>query len=230
MSEPRVHVEAVDLFKHYELERVRIDVLRGVSLTVNHGETVSITGASGAGKSTLLQLLGGLDQPSAGRVHLEGRDLYAMSAGARTEVRATRVGFVFQAYHLLPELGVLENVMLPALSRRGALQRMAQLRERARGLLAQVGLARREHHRPVELSGGEQQRAALARALMNEPDLVLADEPTGNLDSATGQQVLDYLFALTRERGHTLVMVTHNEAVARLCQRQLHLRDGRLAD
>jgi predicted ABC-type transport system involved in lysophospholipase L1 biosynthesis ATPase subunit len=230
MSEPRVHVEAVDLHKHYELERVRIDVLRGVSLRVCHGETVSITGASGAGKSTLLQLLGGLDRPSGGRVELDGRDLYALSAAARTEVRATQVGFVFQAYHLLPELDVLENVMLPSLSRRGALQRMARLRERARGLLAQVGLAQREHHRPVELSGGEQQRAALARALMNEPELVLADEPTGNLDSATGQQVLDYLFALTRERGHTLVMVTHNEAVARLCQRQLHLLDGRLAD
>lgn len=230
MNEPRVHLEGVELYKHYELERVRIEVLRGVSLSVNRGETLSITGASGAGKSTLLQLLGGLDRPSGGRVALDGRDLYAMSPAARTEVRATRVGFVFQAYHLLPELDVLENVLLPALSRRGALQRMSPLRERARGLLERVGLSHRERHRPVELSGGEQQRAALARALMNEPELVLADEPTGNLDSTTGQQVLDYLFALTRERGHTLVMVTHNEAVARLCRRQLHLRDGRLAD
>lgn len=230
MNEPLNHLEAVDLHKHYELERVRIDVLRGVSLTVRRGETVSITGASGAGKSTLLQLLGGLDRPSAGQVRLDGRDVYALSPSARTEMRATQVGFVFQAYHLLPELDVLENVLLPSLSRPGARGRMPALREQARDLLARVGLGSRERHRPVELSGGEQQRAALARALVNEPDLVLADEPTGNLDSATGRQVLDYLFALTSERGHTLVMVTHNEAVAALCRRQLHLRDGRLAD
>lgn len=230
MSEPAVHVAASDLTKRYVLERVTIDVLRGVSLAVNRGETLSITGASGAGKSTLLHILGGLDRPTGGAVQLEGRDLYRLSAAARTEIRATRVGFVFQAYHLLPELDVLDNVLLPALSRTGALGRMASLRERAKGLLDRVGLSHRGAHRPVELSGGEQQRAALARALMNDPTLLLADEPTGNLDSATGQQVLDYLFALTRERGHTLIMVTHNEAVAGLCRRQLHLRDGRLAD
>lgn len=230
MNEPAFHLDAAGLCKRYALERVTIDVLKGVSLQVRHGESVAITGASGAGKSTLLHTLGGLDRPTGGSVHLDGIDLYAQPPAVRTEIRATRIGFVFQAYHLLPELDVLDNVLLPALSRSGALGRMAALQARARDLLNRVGLSARERHRPVELSGGEQQRVALARALMNNPSLVLADEPTGNLDSATGQQVLDYLFALTRERGHTLILVTHNDAVAGLCHRQVHLRDGRLAD
>ncbi len=229
MSDPApILLEARRASKQYRLERVTIDVLREVSLSVRKGERVSIMGASGAGKSTLLHLLGGLDRPTQGQILLEGRDLYAMSAGRRTEVRATRMGFVFQAYHLLPELDLVENVLLPALSRSGALRHLATLRERALGLLDRVGLKDRARHRPLELSGGEQQRAALARALMNHPDVLLADEPTGNLDSHTGQQVLDYLFALVQESGHTLILVTHNEAVAGLCSRQLVLRDGQL--
>ncbi|HMP77626.1 MAG TPA: ABC transporter ATP-binding protein [Kiritimatiellia bacterium] len=230
MSEPTIQFSAENLHKTYDLERVRIPVLRGVSLDVRHGERLAITGASGAGKSTLLHVLGGLDRPNEGTVRYEGTDLYSMSPSARTEFRATRVGFVFQAYHLLPELDVLENVMLPALSRPGALQRMPELRERAARLLDRVGLSHRLNHRPVEVSGGEQQRAALARALMNEPAVLLADEPTGNLDSATGQQVLDYLFALAQENRRTLVLVTHNAEVAGLCDRRLHLRDGLLRD
>lgn len=222
-------VEVRQASKQYQLERIKVEVLRDVSLAVRKGERVSIMGASGAGKSTLLHLLGGLDRPTTGQVLFEGRDLYELSAARRTEMRATRVGFVFQAYHLLPELDLVDNVLLPALSRPGALRRMDALRERALGLLDRVGLKARGGHRPLELSGGEQQRAALARALMNEPDLLLADEPTGNLDSATGRQVLDYLFALVQESGHTLILVTHNEAVAALCGRQLVLRDGRLA-
>ncbi len=222
-------VEVRQASKKYQLERITVDVLREVTLSVRKGERVSIMGASGAGKSTLLHLLGGLDRPTTGQVLFEGRDLYEMSAARRTEMRATRVGFVFQAYHLLPELDLVDNVMLPALSRPGALRRMDALRERALGLLDRVGLKARGNHRPLELSGGEQQRAALARALMNAPDLLLADEPTGNLDSATGRQVLDYLFALVQESGHTLILVTHNDAVAALCGRQLVLRDGRLA-
>ena len=229
-SESIILVEARGIRKHYQLERVQVDVLRDVTLSVRKGERVSIMGASGAGKSTLLHLLGGLDRPTGGQVLLDGMDLYALSAGRRTEIRATRMGFVFQSYHLLPELDLVDNVMLPALSRRGALRRMDALRERALGLLDRVGLKARAAHRPLELSGGEQQRAALARALMNDPDLLLADEPTGNLDSNTGRQVLDYLFALVRESGHTLILVTHNDAVAALCDRQLVLRDGRLAD
>ena len=221
-----VLIEVRQAAKQYRLERIAIDVLRDVSLTVRKGERGSIMGASGAGKSTLLHLLGGLDRPTKGQVLFEGRDLYGLSSGNRTEVRATRIGFVFQSYHLLPELDLVDNVLLPALSRPGALRRMEELRARAIGLLDRVGLKARAAHRPLELSGGEQQRAALARALMNNPELILADEPTGNLDSHTGQQVLDYLFALVRESGHTLILVTHNDAVAALCDRQLVLRDG----
>ena len=154
--------------------------------------------------------------------------MYRAAERRRTELRALQFGFVFQAYHLLPELGVVDNVMLPAMSRRGSVGRSDKLRQRAVDLLGLVGLGHRVGHRPYELSGGEQQRAALARALMNEPEVVLADEPTGNLDSKTGQVVLDYLFDLTRSRGHTLILVTHNEAVAKLCGRTLSLRDGKL--
>ena len=213
------------LSKTYMLGQAAIPVLRDVSLAVRAGEVISIIGASGSGKSTLLHILGALDQPSGGTVRFQGRDLYALSAAQRTVVRARKIGFVFQFYHLLPELDVLENVMLPALSRNGA---PAGMRDRAQSLLEAVGLAGRANHLPMELSGGEQQRAALARALMNQPDLVLADEPTGNLDSVTGSQVLEFLFALTRGQRRTLVLVTHNIAVARLCDRVLELKDGRL--
>jgi predicted ABC-type transport system involved in lysophospholipase L1 biosynthesis ATPase subunit len=226
MSEVLVQIAATNVHKTYVLERVRIPVLRGVSLEVRRGERLAIIGASGAGKSTLLHVLGGLDCPNEGSVRFEQTDVYALSAAARSEFRATRIGFVFQAYHLLPELDVLENVMLPALSRPGAWARMPALRERAKELLDRVGLSHRLRHRPVEVSGGEQQRAAIARALMNDPAALLADEPTGNLDSTTGRQVLDCLFALTAERAHTLVLVTHNEDIAALCDRRLCLRDG----
>jgi putative ABC transport system ATP-binding protein len=219
-------IETQSVTKNYELESAQIVVLRGVSLSVNAGETVSIMGASGSGKSTLLHLLGGLDRPTAGDVFFEGVNLRSVSNARRTELRATAIGFVFQSYHLLHELDIVENIMLPAMSRPKALIRREQIQKRALSLLDSVGLSPRAKHRPLELSGGEQQRAALARALMNEPRLLLADEPTGNLDSKTGDQVLDYLFALTRERGHTLVLVTHNQAVAERCQRRLVLRDG----
>lgn len=213
------------LGKTYMLGKAAIPVLRDVSLKVRAGEVISIIGASGSGKSTLLHILGALDQPSAGTVRFQGNDLYALSAAQRTVVRARKIGFVFQFYHLLPELDMLENVMLPALSGNGA---PTGMRNRAQSLLEAVGLADRANHLPMELSGGEQQRAALARALMNQPDLVLADEPTGNLDSVTGGQVLDFLFALTRGEQRTLILVTHNIAVARLCDRVLELKDGRL--
>ena len=242
------------LGKTYMLGRAAIPVLRDVSLAVHAGEVISIIGASGSGKSTLLHILGALDQPSGGTVRFQGRDLYALSAAQRTVVRARHIGFMFQFYHLLPELDVLENVMLPALSttsplwgkwplasrsasgasgaapRRGDAENGAPagMRDRAQSLLEAVGLAGRANHLPMELSGGEQQRAALARALMNHPDLVLADEPTGNLDSVTGSQVLEFLFALTRGQRRTLILVTHNIAVARLCDRVLELKDGRL--
>ncbi|MFH0878854.1 MAG: ABC transporter ATP-binding protein [Lentisphaerota bacterium] len=222
-------LEAVGIEKTYKIDSTTIPVLRGVSFTVEAGKTMSITGASGAGKSTLLHILGGLDQPSNGKVLFAGMDLYSLSGSKRADIRARRVGFVFQSYHLLPELDIQENVMLPAMSQWGALRSISRHRQRALELLECVGLGQRAGHRPAELSGGEQQRAALARSLMNEPEIVFADEPTGNLDSQTGQQVLEYLFKLTRDRGHTLIVVTHNDAVARLCDRQMVLKDGCLA-
>ncbi len=222
-------LEAQNLERRFSLNGLVLEVLRGVTLAVREGETAAITGASGSGKTTLLHVLGGLDQPTAGRVLYRGQDLYALSGARRAEFRARRVGFVFQAYHLLPELSVLDNVLLPARSGFGP-GRPAALRSRARDLLEQVGLAERATHRPNELSGGEQQRVALARALMNDPELLLADEPTGNLDSQTGAQVLERLFALSSAGKRTLLLVTHNEELAQQCQRRFHLVDGRLQE
>jgi predicted ABC-type transport system involved in lysophospholipase L1 biosynthesis ATPase subunit len=222
-------LEARELHRSFAMGRREVRVLQGVSLRVRAGEALCVMGASGAGKSTLLHILGGLDRPTRGAVVLQGLDLYALAPGARSEIRARRLGFVFQAYHLLPELDLAENVALPAMSRWGATRRSAEHRARATGLLDRVGLRDRAAHRPTELSGGEQQRAALARALMNDPEIVFADEPTGNLDSDTGAQVLDSLFELVRERRHTLVLVTHNQEVARRCDRVLLLKDGVLA-
>ncbi len=234
-------LRAVRLSKSYPLGKTIVQVLKNVQLEVQTGETVAIVGASGAGKSTLLHVLGGLDQPSGGAVFFKDDDLYALSSSKRTLVRARQIGFVFQFYHLLPELDVLENVLLPTMIRtadpiRRGRQWLTQAgpsraelaRTRALELLKIVGLDHRADHLPMELSGGEQQRVALVRALMNQPDLLLADEPTGNLDSVTGAQVLDALFDLTRVSGYTLIMVTHNEAVARRCGRTLQLIDGRL--
>ena len=220
-------IETIDVRRAFVMGSRTLEVLRGVSLVVAEGESLAISGISGAGKSTLLHVMGGLDRPTAGRVLYRGRDLYAVGDRERSAVRAQKIGFVFQAYHLLPELTVLENVLLPGLSAYGAFLRGPRLRERAAMLLGRVGLSARALHRPNELSGGEQQRVAIARALMNGPELLLADEPTGNLDSRTGEDVLHYLFELAREEGLTLVMVTHNEAVAARCGRHVELRDGR---
>ncbi len=226
ISEPII--EALDARKTYGLGAVEVTVLRGVTLKVLRGEALAIVGASGAGKSTLLNVLGALDAPTGGTVRFEGRDLYARPPRVRADLRATRIGFVFQSFHLLPELDLVENIFLPALSRPGAWRRRAELRRRAMELIEAVGIADRVRHRPDELSGGEQQRAALARALMNGPDLILADEPTGNLDSESGARVLDLLFRLVREQNRTLVIVTHNREVAARCDRTLILRDGRI--
>lgn len=221
---PGIHAENVS--KVYQLERVRIDVLRDVTLNVKPGETVSIMGASGAGKSTLLHTLGGLDLPTGGKVFLDGENIYTASASRRNQLRALSFGFVFQAFHLLPELDVLDNITLPAMSQRGALKHEKELADRGRYLLKSVGLGHRMDHRPLELSGGEQQRAAIARALMNKPRFVMADEPTGNLDSVTGQLVLDTLFELIAGENASLVIVTHNVEVAMRCQTRLLLKDG----
>ena len=218
---------ASGLRKNYTLGSQEVEVLRGIDVRVRRGEALVIVGASGAGKSTLLHLLGGLDAPSAGDVSLDGASLFGMSNAARTKLRNERLGFVFQSYNLLPELDALENVCLPALLQSRTRDGMA---ERGTELLKAVGLGGRMEHRPAELSGGEQQRVAIARALMNRPSLVLADEPTGNLDSKTGESILDLLWRLREDSGMTLVMVTHDQHIATRGERVLEIADGRILE
>lgn len=223
-------LEARNLVKSYRLPgQEPIAVLRGVSFAVEPGERVAIVGRSGAGKTTLLNLLGGLDRPDSGDVLLGGEPLFSGFGAARrrARLRATRLGFVFQSYHLMPELDIVENVMLPTMSGFSRLSRVAA-RERALTLLGSVGLADRAAHLPAELSGGEQQRVALARALMCDPELILADEPTGNLDRLTGSEVMDLLFKLSRSASLALVMVTHSPEAAATCSRVLRLDAGTL--
>lgn len=222
-------LEASGLYKAYTLPHKRVEVLKGASIRVAKGERVAIVGRSGAGKTTLLHVLGGLDRPEAGTVSVGGYPLYGISSRVRTAVRAAQIGFVFQSYHLLPEMDVTENVMLPAMTGVRRLSR-GQMRQRALSLLEQVGLGDRVSHMPLELSGGEQQRVALARALINEPALILADEPTGNLDRMTGGQILELLFGLSCGKELALVMVTHSAESAALCDRILELRDGLLEE
>ncbi len=228
MSEPLIRAE--NLHKSYQLGRFRLDVLRGVSLTVRPGEFLAITGSSGSGKSTLLHLLGALDRPNDGRVFLDGTDVSALSQARRDRLRNRGVGFVFQFYHLLPELNVLENVLIPQMIGHGLagwLRQRSTLRCEAAELLQRVGLGERARHKPAELSGGERQRVAIARALINHPRVVLADEPTGNLDRRTGHQILD-LFTQLNRAGQTIVMVTHDPHVAARAHRTLEMVDGRL--
>lgn len=220
-------LEAKNLIKTYRLPHKQVSVLQGAQISVREGERVAVVGRSGAGKSTLLHVLGGLDRPDSGEVMIDGMSLYAMSRRKRTAIRAARIGFVFQSYHLLPEMDVTENVMLPAMT--GVLKiNRREMRARALELLARVGLSDRVSHMPMELSGGEQQRVALARALINNPALVLADEPTGNLDSKTGSQVMGLLFELSSVNKSALVMVTHSMQSAALCDRILEIQDGLL--
>jgi ABC-type lipoprotein export system ATPase subunit len=216
-------LEARNLHKRYELGQRSLEVLRGVSLQIARGDFLALRGASGAGKSTLLHLLGGLDSPNEGEVWFMERNLATMPNMSAARLRNTKVGFVFQAYHLLPELDALENVCLPA-----RMARIAAPAAEARGreLLARVGLKERMEHRPNELSGGEQQRVAIARALINAPELVLADEPTGNLDSQTGGEIMDLLCELRAEHKTTLVIATHDGAVAARAPKVLQLADG----
>jgi len=216
-------IAARGLRKTYALGRRSLEVLCGVDLTVNRGEFLALRGTSGAGKSTLLHLLGGLDTPNAGEIHFAGRNLGALSNSAMAEFRNRSVGFIFQSYHLLPELDALENVCLPA---RMARVNVESCVPRARQLLERVGLKDRMDHKPYELSGGEQQRVAIARALINEPALILADEPTGNLDSHTGEDIINLLCAIQQERQATLVVATHDAKVAARAPRVTRLVDG----
>ena len=204
----------------------RVDILRGIDLTVERGEYVAIMGASGSGKSTLLGLLAGLDNPSAGSIKLDGEEIAGLGEDRLSELRGRKIGFVFQSYQLIPTLTAEENVLLPA-ELAGELGSDAY--ERARSLLDTVGLRERREHYPVQLSGGEQQRVALARAFMRRPPLLLADEPTGNLDSKNGEQVLELLLSLNRQEGATLVLVTHDHELAGCASRILTMRDGLIA-
>jgi lipoprotein-releasing system ATP-binding protein len=217
---------AQNLHKAYTMGKRSLEVLRGIDLIVQRGEFVALRGASGAGKSTLLHLLGGLDLPNQGEILFDGVNLRKLPARALAQLRNSRVGFIFQAYHLLPELSAIENVTLPA---RMARLPVAAAEPRARELLERVGLAQRIHHRPYELSGGEQQRVAIARALINQPDLILADEPTGNLDSHTGEEIIQLLHDLLAERRATLVIATHDAKIAARAPRVIELADGQLA-
>ncbi len=200
-------------------------ILHEIGFEVMPGEAVAIVGASGSGKSTLLSLLAGLDLPTAGQVWLDGNDLFALDEDARAALRARLLGFVFQSFHLLPSFNAVENVMLPL-----ELAGDTGARSRAFEILQRVGLAERATHYPKHLSGGEQQRVALARAFVTAPRLLLADEPTGNLDAATGAAVIDLIFELNRERGTTLVLVTHDDAIAQRCGNRLRLAAGRLVE
>jgi len=222
--------------KTYRLGKVEVPVLRGVDLEIAEGEWVAVLGASGSGKSTLLHLMGGLDTPDVGSIAYRGRDLSTMSGGELDRYRSRNVGFVFQAYHLLPELNVLGNVLLGAMVRHGRvgyMSRQGEAKKRARELLDTMGLSHRLNHRPAELSGGERQRVAIARSLVNSPDLLLADEPTGNLDNKTGDAILDALTAAKSSSetggGQTMVMVTHDEAIAARADRIVRLVDGVVA-
>ncbi len=218
-------IEAVDVTRVHALRGHSVEALRGVSLEVRSGEHVAVTGPSGSGKSTLLTLLGGLERPTSGDVRVQGRSLAALDDRQLTRLRLEQVGFVFQRFHLLPVLTARENVELPMAEMRVS---STERRQRAEELLAYVGLAARSGHRPTELSGGEMQRVAIARALANRPAILLADEPTGELDAATGRAILD-LFQRLNDDGMTMVVVTHDERLAERAQRVVRMLDGRIA-
>jgi predicted ABC-type transport system involved in lysophospholipase L1 biosynthesis ATPase subunit len=215
-------LQARDLYRWFRIASRRIEVLRGISLDVNHGEALFLRGASGAGKTTLLYTLAGLERPESGTVIFEEQQLYSGSEREQVKLRNRHIGFVFQSYFLLPELTALENVMVPSMIGR------ATDRARAEEALSEVGLQDRMHHLPSELSGGEQQRVAISRALIRDPAIIFADEPTGNLDSKTGAAIMDLLLALVREKHKTLIVVTHDAQLASRGDRHLEIRDGKL--
>ncbi len=227
------HIAAVDLSKSYWKGRIEVPVLRGVDLEVERGELVAVVGASGSGKSTLLHILGLLDAPDSGSVQVDGQRIDDRPERQRDTMRNQLFGFIFQFYHLLPELTALENVMMPHLIRLGIWsygKERVKIRREARDLLERVGLGHRLNHRPAELSGGEMQRAAIARALAGRPAILLADEPTGNLDAASGQGVLELLRDLNRERELTMMLVTHDQQIAQHADRVVRLAEGRIEE
>ena len=220
-----LEISAVE--KHYDHPAGQVHVLKGIDLKIVQGEVVAIVGPSGAGKSTLLHILGGLDVPVSGEVVFEGENIYKQSEVKRAQIRNLKMGFIFQFYHLLPEFTALENVILPALVDKNV-GSMDSVKAKAVLLLDRVGLNQRYEHKPHELSGGEQQRVAIARALINEPKVIFCDEPTGNLDSESGRGVIDLLMELNQKNKQTLVIVTHDEQIAKRSHRVVKMRDGKL--
>ena len=216
-------IKVTDLRKSFSMGSHELPVIKGVDLEIHRGEFIAIVGASGAGKSTLLHIIGTLDRPTSGTVTFDGQDLFELSDTQQAEFRNRRVGFVFQFHHLLPEFTALENACMPALVQR---RDQATVEADAQALLTEVGLASRMHHKPGELSGGEQQRVAMARALMQKPDVVLADEPTGNLDTHTGDSLFALMRELNRSRRTTFIIVTHNDKLSAQCDRIVHMQDG----
>ncbi len=218
-------IEAVDLHRSYKIGKDRVvDVLRGLSLEVAKGEQLFLTGPSGAGKTTLMYTLAGLERPEQGQVIIDAQDIYAIGRKPLAKLRNEKIGYIFQNYHLLPELTAVENAALPGMI--GGNDRLAAARE----ALVRVGLEHRLDHLPAELSGGEQQRVAIARAIVNDPDIIFADEPTGNLDSRNGAEIIDLLFGLAEEKKRTLVVVTHDQELANQGQRTLVIKDGVIVD
>lgn len=219
------YIEIKALYKAFGKGESRVEVLKGIELEISKGEMVAVVGASGAGKSTMMHIVGGLEIPTSGEVFYAGTSLYSMNDKMLSAFRNREIGFVFQSHHLLPEFSALENVMMPALVARIPRE---EAREKASKILSRVGLANRTTHKPGELSGGEQQRVAISRGLVMNPNVLLADEPTGNLDSETGDEIFSLLSELNREMGITIVMVTHNEKLASGMGRQVTVRDGRI--
>jgi lipoprotein-releasing system ATP-binding protein len=216
-------IRITDLHKSFIMGSQELTVLKGIDLEIPRGQMVAIVGASGAGKSTMLHIMGMLDRPTKGTVYFDNQDLFQMSEAQQAEFRNRRIGFVFQFHHLLPEFTALENACMPALIQRRPIE---EIEQEATTLLQEVGLGQRLHHKPGELSGGEQQRVAVARALLQKPDLVLADEPTGNLDTHTGESLFGLLRDLNRTRKTTFVIVTHNDKLSAQSDRIIHMQDG----
>lgn len=220
-------IETTNLFKTFKLGTLDVEVLKDINVTIDKGEFVSIMGPSGSGKSTLLYLIGGLDKPSAGSIRIKGKELSVMKDKEQSIMRRRDIGFVFQFYNLIPNLNVEENVMLPVLLDG---KKMKEHRDRLDEILEIVGLSDRRRHTPRELSGGQQQRVAIARALINEPDIILADEPIGNLDSKTGTEVMMLLQKINKEKGKTIVQVTHSKEAAEYGNRTINVRDGKVSE
>lgn len=218
-------IEAIDLCKTYKLGEVELEVLKKVNLEIEQGEYVSLMGPSGSGKSTLLYLLGGLDKPTSGSIRIKGRELSTMKDKEESEIRRREIGFVFQFYNLVPNLSLEENIMLPILLDG---KKLKQHKRSLDEILELVGLSDRRKHTPRELSGGQQQRVAIARALVNEPDIILADEPTGNLDSKTGTEILELFKRINKEKNKTIVQVTHSYEAAQYGARTINVKDGRV--